>query len=85
MHLAAGTSALVTLPIRLADLARYDPAANAYVVDGGRYTFLAAGCVANPALRDIHHQGDPTCPFKSAIYGADASFGHDGVVYGVYV
>ena len=79
-------------------LARYAPAAlsptgaaggadaypGAYVVDGGPYDFFAADCVANPALRDVHHEGDPTCPHReSAIVGARAAFGRDAEAHAI--
>jgi beta-glucosidase len=58
----------------------------AWVVDGGAYTFFAAGCVANPVLRDIHHHGDPSCPFyESAVVGQTAQIGREGELYGVYM
>eukprot|EP00966_Prymnesium_polylepis_P161527 3733051-Prymnesium_polylepis.1 len=119
VYLQPGESRAVKLPVKLSDLARYDPAAilpgggqgaspsaevghgdrrssaagdggrsaypGAYVVDGGIYNFFAAGCVANNALRDVHHEGDPTCPYHSAIFGASASIGREGDFYGVYL
>ena len=61
-------------------------ASGAWVVDGGAYTFFAAGCVANAILRDIHHAGDPTCPFyESAVVGKSVNFGQEGQLYGVYM
>ena len=90
--LAAGETKRVQIAVKLKDLARYGPTfghgahAEAYVVDGGEYDFFAANCVANPALRDVHHEGDPTCPYReSAIVGAKGLFGREGAVYGVYV
>jgi len=51
-------------------------ASGAWVVDGGTYTFFAAGCVANSVLRDIHHAGDPSCPFfESAVVGKSVVIG----------
>jgi hypothetical protein len=100
-----GETALVRLPVRLSDLARYDPSATpptresparldhggrdtypgAWVVDGGSYTFFVAGCVANNALRDVHHEGDPSCPFESAINGMSGIIGREGVQFGAYL
>ena len=61
-------------------------ASGAWVVDGGAYTFYAAGCVANSVLRDIHHSGDPTCPFyASAVVGQSVVIGSEGRTYGVYM
>lgn len=97
--LAPGEAKRVTLPIRLSDLARFDPAqkppldvaaaaqyaGGAWVVDGGAYSFFVAPCIANPALRDVHHEGDPLCSYASAIYGVQATVGKEGEVYGVYM
>jgi beta-glucosidase len=100
--LQPGERTTVHLKVRLSDLARFDPAATppggaplddagqyasgAWVVDGGTYSFFASPCVANPALRDLHHEGDPLCPHReSAIVGASASFGTEGSVFGVYL
>ena len=57
----------------------------AWVVDGGTYTFYVAPCVANPALRDVHHEGDPLCNYTTAIIGVDAKLGKEGELVGVYV
>ena len=57
----------------------------AWVIDGGAYTFFAAGCISNPALRDAHHHGDPDCPYASAIQGVTVSIGREGEVYGQFV
>ena len=57
MHLAAGESRSVSIPIRVSDLARYDPSVNwvdlkgnpvtgAYVVDPGNYTLFVGACVS---------------------------------------
>ena len=61
-------------------------ASGAYVVDGGSYTFFAAGCVANSVLADIHHSGDPMCPFyESAVVGKAVVIGREGGLYGAYM
>ena len=83
-HLSVGEAKEVEVRVRLADLARYDPAAKAYVVDGGEYTFFGGGCVANPALSDAPYAGD-ACTYDSAATGAKATIGEAGRLYGVYL
>ena len=57
----------------------------AWLIDGGAYTFFAAGCISNPALRDAHHHGDPDCPYATAIDGVTVSIGREGEVFGRFV
>ena len=57
----------------------------AWVVDGGEYIFFLAPCVTNPALRDLHHQGDPLCNYSSAIDGVKVTVGQEGETFGIYL
>jgi len=61
VDLAAGASTQLTVPVRVSDLARYDPeqpwhdlngqpVRGAYVVDAGEYTFYVGDCVDNSGI-----------------------------------
>ena len=84
LHLSVGEAKDVEVRVRLADLARYNQAVKAYVVDGGDYTFFGGGCVANPALSDAPYAGDE-CAYDSVATGAKATIGEAGRLYGVYL
>lgn len=94
VFLQPGESRNVTIPIRVVDLARYDPTAQwrdqlgkpvtgAYVVDGGHYTFFAGDCVSNPALNYLPWENP--CTHDTATKGVTATIGEAAELFGVYL
>lgn len=92
VSLGAGEHRVVTVTVRLCDLARYDedatttnrkgkPVVGAYVVDGGTYGFYAGDCVASGGV----YNDVATCPHNTAKEGVQATIGRPDTVYGVYL
>ena len=92
LHLLPGQSMEVAVPIRLVDLARFDPdmpwtnrkesaVMGAYVVDGGTYGFYAGDCVASGGV----YNDMAGCPHKTAQEGTRVQIGSSGQVFGVYL